>query len=99
VQQLPVASPVHPAGPLSPSPHCAVYLHACLPDCRHGDGHVGCRDTDDAELTRWATKQRSEHRSGQLSEEKREQLQVGWMGGWVGGRAGRQAGGWAGGPI
>ena len=68
---------------------------ACLPACRHGDGHVGCRDTDDAELTRWATKQRSEHRSGQLSEEKREQLQVGWMGGWAGGKAGRRAGGWA----
>ena len=62
-----------------------LLLCNCLPACRHGDGHVGCRDTDDAELTRWATKQRSEHRSGQLTEEKREQLRVG---GWVGRRAG-----------
>ncbi|EFN53095.1 hypothetical protein CHLNCDRAFT_137419 [Chlorella variabilis] len=43
---------------------------------RYGDAHVGYRDGDDAELTRWAAKQRSEHRSGQLQAAKQEQLQA-----------------------
>ncbi|KAI7842130.1 hypothetical protein COHA_004322 [Chlorella ohadii] len=40
----------------------------------HGDAHVGCRDGDDAELARWASKQRSEHKSGQLAKGKQQQL-------------------------
>lgn len=41
---------------------------------RHGDAHVGFRDGDDSELTRWAAKQRSEHKAGQLAEAKQAQL-------------------------
>ncbi|PRW45545.1 DEAD DEAH box helicase [Chlorella sorokiniana] len=40
----------------------------------HGDAHVGCRDGDNAELARWASKQRSEHKAGQLAEGKQTQL-------------------------
>lgn len=42
-----------------------------------GDAHVGFRDGDDEELSRWAAKQRSQHRAGQLAADKQEQLQVG----------------------
>ncbi len=35
---------------------------------------MGCRDGDDAELARWASKQRSEHKAGQLAEGKQQQL-------------------------
>lgn len=34
----------------------------------HGDAHVGARDGDDAELVRWATKQRKEHARGELDD-------------------------------
>ena len=37
---------------------------------------MGFRDGDDAELGRWAAKQRSEHRGGQLAEARRELLLV-----------------------
>ena len=45
----------------------------------HGDTHVGFRDGDDAELVRWAAKQRKELTGGSLTEERREKLQVGWL--------------------
>ena len=35
---------------------------------------MGCRDGDDAELSRWASKQRSEHKAGQLAAAKEQQL-------------------------
>ncbi|KAI3424841.1 hypothetical protein D9Q98_008227 [Chlorella vulgaris] len=43
---------------------------------RYGDTHVGFRDGDDAELARWAAKQRSDHRSGALQPDKEQQLQA-----------------------
>ncbi|KAL4439467.1 hypothetical protein ABPG77_008796 [Micractinium sp. CCAP 211/92] len=43
---------------------------------RYGDAHVGYRDGDDAELGRWAAKQRSEAASGQLDQERRAALEA-----------------------
>ncbi|PNW71343.1 hypothetical protein CHLRE_16g650350v5 [Chlamydomonas reinhardtii] len=40
----------------------------------HGDTSVGFRDGDDRELARWATKQRSDWRRGQLAEERHTAL-------------------------
>ncbi|KAK9812685.1 hypothetical protein WJX72_001950 [[Myrmecia] bisecta] len=41
---------------------------------QHGDAHVGYRDDDDAELARWANKQRAAYKEGSLSMERQEQL-------------------------
>ncbi|KAG1672603.1 hypothetical protein FOA52_002083 [Chlamydomonas sp. UWO 241] len=40
-----------------------------------GDAHVGFRDGDDLDLTRWARKQRTEAKRGDLAPERRERLQ------------------------
>lgn len=40
----------------------------------HGDVHVGHRDGDDAELVRWAGKQRKDHKKGELASDRRERL-------------------------
>lgn len=40
----------------------------------HGDCSVGCREGDDRELARWATKQRTERSRGDLSWDKEEAL-------------------------
>ncbi|PSC73793.1 DEAD DEAH box helicase [Micractinium conductrix] len=42
----------------------------------HGDAHVGFRDGDDAELRRWAVKQRSDEAGGELAAERRQQLEA-----------------------
>ncbi|KAG2486701.1 hypothetical protein HYH03_014630 [Edaphochlamys debaryana] len=42
---------------------------------RHGDTSVGFRDGDDAELARWATKQRADARKGRLDDRRRTQLE------------------------
>ena len=36
----------------------------------HGDAHAGFRSSDDAELARWAAKQRSDHAAGVLLPER-----------------------------
>ena len=38
--------------------------------CRHGDAHIGFREKDDKELSRWAAKQRAAWRSGCLSPQR-----------------------------
>ncbi|KAL4437291.1 hypothetical protein ABPG75_004430 [Micractinium tetrahymenae] len=43
---------------------------------QHGDAHAGYRDGDDAELGRWAAKQRSEAASGQLDGGRRAALEA-----------------------
>lgn len=71
-----------PPTPASPSPRLALpspcrRLPLPTPSHhRHGDAHVGFRDGDDAELARWATKQRAEHRGGQLAEPKQAALEA-----------------------
>lgn len=47
-----------------------------MPPCRHGDAHVGFRAGDDEELARWASKQRSQARGGDLAADKRSQLEA-----------------------
>lgn len=41
---------------------------------RYGDAHVGFRDGDEPELSRWAAKQRSEHKKGQMDEGRQQAL-------------------------
>ncbi len=36
----------------------------------HGDAHVGFREQDDAELARWAAKQRKDWKSGDLAPDR-----------------------------
>lgn len=36
----------------------------------HGDAHVGFREQDDAELARWAAKQRKDRKSGDLAPDR-----------------------------
>ncbi len=42
---------------------------------QYGDAHVGFRDNDAPELTRWAAKQRSDWRAGDLREDRQGQCQ------------------------
>ncbi|CAL8464357.1 g3892 [Coccomyxa elongata] len=41
----------------------------------HGDAHVGFREQDDAELARWAAKQRKDWKSGDLAPDRRKVLE------------------------
>ena len=43
---------------------------------QYGDAHVGHREGDDPGLAKWAGKQRSMQRRGELQEDRRDRLQV-----------------------
>lgn len=67
--------------------HAAVSLPCLAVQLRqyaqqYGDAHVGHRDSDDPELSKWAAKQRSMQRRGELEPARAARLQVrrwGWV--------------------
>ncbi len=49
----------------------------------HGDAHVGFRSSDDAELARWAAKQRGDWAAGMLAPHRQDTPGSSWVPSWM----------------